>query len=180
LGSARSSPSRLPRKLATLLLDLNLTSACSLFSKLIIYWLSPLLKVGFSRPLEVEGMFFKLACPFPLPQSSADLWQLPPHRLTDSMTTEFEAKLYSRYPPEERPPKLRHMPSSTNKYDRSVLRAIHAAYWKRFWIAGFLRCIAAVTPTFSAFITRAILSWLTSVHTFHTAKDADRAQVSSL
>jgi hypothetical protein len=96
------------------------------------------------------------------------------------MTAEFEAKLYSRYPPEERPPKLRSMPSSTNKYDRSLLRAIHAAYWRRFWIAGFLRCVAAVTPTFSAFITRAILSWLTSVHTFHTANDADRAQVSSL
>jgi hypothetical protein len=60
-GSTRSSPNRLPRKLATLLLDPNLTSACSLFSKLIIYWLSPLLKVGFSRPLEVEGTFFKLS-----------------------------------------------------------------------------------------------------------------------
>lgn len=172
-----SSRSRLPRKLIRAIVASDvLRVTFSFLSKLIIYWLSPLLRVGFSRPLEIEGKpsgfsyYYAPLLFFPL---APDLWRLPSNRLAAPMTAEFEAHLYARYPPEERPPRLRHLSSPSGKHDRSLLRAVHAAYWKRIWIAGSLRFIAALTPTFSAFVTRALLSWLTSAHAWHTT-DSDR------
>ncbi|KAM0755919.1 ATP-dependent bile acid permease [Meredithblackwellia eburnea MCA 4105] len=53
-------------------------------------WCWPLLKVGYSRPLEKE-----------------DLWALPESRLADTIGTELEYNFYSRVPPERRPRHLR-------------------------------------------------------------------------
>lgn len=41
--------------------DKHADSGGSLISKIIFHWLSPLLNVGFSRPLEIEGA--PLTCP---------------------------------------------------------------------------------------------------------------------
>jgi hypothetical protein len=150
-----------------------------LLSKLTIYWLSPLLKVGFTRPLQFEGLLYS-ATPVILDSLfvlAVDLWQLPSNLLAAPITKRFEAELYSRYPPEERPPTLRHLSSDSAKHDRSLMRAIHAGYWKRIYLAGFMRFIAALTPTLSSFVTRALLNWLTASHNWHNASNTERQQV---
>jgi hypothetical protein len=96
------------------------------------------------------------------------------------MTAHFERTMYTRYSPEERPPALRDLPSDPRQHDRSLPRAIHAAYWRRIWLAGALRCIAAVTPTLSAFVTRALLAWLTTTHAWHNADEGAREHVGDL
>ncbi|THH01938.1 hypothetical protein EW145_g6827, partial [Phellinidium pouzarii] len=62
----------------------------SLFSKLVFNWLSPLLSVGASRPLQKD-----------------DLWTLPPQRQTSALADLIETNFYSRVPPENRPARLR-------------------------------------------------------------------------
>ncbi|KAL6300347.1 multidrug resistance-associated ABC transporter [Sparassis latifolia] len=62
----------------------------SYLSRLIFQWVDPLLRVGFSRPLQKE-----------------DLWQLPSSRLTGSLGDEVERNFYARCAPEQRPIFLR-------------------------------------------------------------------------
>jgi hypothetical protein len=92
------------------------------------------------------------------------------------MTKHFEAHLYARYPVEERPSHLRDLPSAKT-YDRSLWRALYTAYRLRWYLAGFLRLIAAVTPILAALVTRAFLTWLTAAHAWQSSTEAQRHQV---
>lgn len=86
---------------------------CRPFSKLLFNWLNPFLAVGFSRPLEKDGL-----TPTPLLgirtlmqtiicANSADLWHLPHARLTNTLTTAVEANFFGALPPSKQPPHLR-------------------------------------------------------------------------
>jgi hypothetical protein len=109
--------------------------------------------------------------------NSLDLWKLPSNRLADEVSQSFEHQLYSRYPPEERPPHLREALPSRKKFDRSLIWSIHATYWRRWWLAGFMRLVASVGPTLTALVTRELLAWLSASHAWHRADDETRQQV---
>ncbi|KAF9466028.1 multidrug resistance-associated ABC transporter [Collybia nuda] len=71
-------------------------------SKLVFQWLVPFLDVGFSRPLEKE-----------------DLWELPPEKLTTSITDEVESNFYARCEPHTRPRSLRTSEDSGEQFSPS-------------------------------------------------------------
>ncbi|KAI0689828.1 ATP-dependent bile acid permease [Cytidiella melzeri] len=70
----------------------------SFVSRLAFSWLSPFLKVGFSRPLQ-----------------SNDLWTLPDKRLTGSLADRVEQSFFARCAPNERPKHMRTSRESTFK-----------------------------------------------------------------
>lgn len=85
-----------------------------LFSRLIFEWLSPFLGVGFSRPLEKEGMM----CIISLYHTdvSIDFWELPKPQLTGSITDQVERHFYARCPPDKRPRHLSHQFTDEHQY----------------------------------------------------------------
>ncbi|TFK49961.1 multidrug resistance-associated ABC transporter [Heliocybe sulcata] len=70
----------------------------SILSRLIIGWVSPFLKVGYSRPLEKE-----------------DFWCLPDTKSTANLSREVERNFYDRCPPEKRPSFLHNCDVDTSK-----------------------------------------------------------------
>ncbi|KAI0071668.1 multidrug resistance-associated ABC transporter [Panus rudis PR-1116 ss-1] len=70
----------------------------SLLSKLLFAWLGPFLQVGFSRPIQKD-----------------DLWELPPTKLTETLSHRIEKGFYARCPPEQRPAHLRRTTSQQSE-----------------------------------------------------------------
>ncbi|GJJ12857.1 hypothetical protein Clacol_007102 [Clathrus columnatus] len=70
----------------------------SIPSRIIFSWISPLLAVGFSRPLEME-----------------DLWSLQRERLSDSMADRLGEQFYSRCPEHMRPLKWKSTDEGSNE-----------------------------------------------------------------
>ncbi|KLO19493.1 multidrug resistance-associated ABC transporter [Schizopora paradoxa] len=164
----------------------------SLLSKLVFNWLTPILSVGFSRPLEKE-----------------DLYTLPTRRHAHNLTDRIERAFYSRVPPEKRPRGFSFgveenaAPSAgrgsdpqgekdteaqtnveekagelyegkrgrknrrTKKYDSSLLQAIHSAFFWRWWGAGLMLLLADTLKTTTPLVTRLLLTWLTESFNFH-------------
>ncbi|KAG7440774.1 uncharacterized protein BT62DRAFT_572551 [Guyanagaster necrorhizus] len=150
--------------------------------RLIIHWLSPLLSVGFPRPLEKE-----------------DLWQLPQKHTTGSVTDDVEINFYSRCPPEQRPFPLRHkLPNdaevpdskeslddaenrapdakrkSTIKYDSSLTKALHRTFFVRFWSAGVCKPVGDTLKTATPLVTKLLLTWLTESYDYYCLTDEQR------
>ncbi|EPQ52804.1 multidrug resistance-associated ABC transporter [Gloeophyllum trabeum ATCC 11539] len=158
----------------------------SILSRLIFSWVSPLLKVGFSRPLEKE-----------------DLWQLPDSRLTAHLSHEVERNFYERCSPEKRPPSLRgssvndappsdgvqtlesekrdskatvdavkveggnHEASDDKSprketYDESLLKALNNSFFYRWWSAGILKLCAETLNITTPLVTKLLLTYLTN------------------
>ncbi|KAJ7753347.1 multidrug resistance-associated ABC transporter [Mycena maculata] len=116
----------------------------SAISRLFYEWLSPFLSVGFSRPLQKD-----------------DLWQLPPDRLTEFLSDQFERTYYARFPFEERPLYLQSAPLESGKHDRSFLWAMHTIFGFRWWAPGIARLFSDTLRTTSPLVTKALLAWLT-------------------
>ncbi|PPQ67201.1 hypothetical protein CVT24_011272 [Panaeolus cyanescens] len=93
--------------------------------------------------------------------SSLDLWELPPHRLTGELTNRIETNFYERCAPEKRPPFMRSTTvidtqekqaetdvegsksgSSGSIYDESLFKAIHKTFIRRIWSSGVLLLIS--------------------------------------
>ncbi|KAH9950728.1 multidrug resistance-associated ABC transporter [Amylocystis lapponica] len=192
----------------------------SYWSRLIFSWLDPFLKVGFSRPLEKE-----------------DLWQLPPQRLTDHLSTTIERSFYDRCPPHQRPAFLREPssdkcpePSDTDsstptienekrefdekppggsekgelepdekalpadeetaphgkgkgkepaggprkKYDGSLLMALNATFFWKWWGSGVLYCIASLLNTTSPLVNKLLLTYLGDSYAYFRVSAAER------
>ncbi|KAJ7607493.1 multidrug resistance-associated ABC transporter [Roridomyces roridus] len=138
--------------------------SASYLSQLVIHWLGPFLQVGFSRPLEKE-----------------DLWELPPHWLTAQSADALERNFYPRCPPEKRPRTFRELDDPTlgkgrqQKYDSSVFKAIHHAFFWRIWTGGLFKLVADTLQTTTPLLTKVMLDWLTDSYIFHHASEEERA-----
>ncbi|KAF7760155.1 hypothetical protein Agabi119p4_10831 [Agaricus bisporus var. burnettii] len=75
-----------------------------LLSRLLFEWLSPLMGVGYSRPLEKE-----------------DLWELQNHDHTSPITDRIEEHFYARCPPDLRPHHLSHLYDVTDVVNQDIL-----------------------------------------------------------
>ena len=157
-----------------------LTVCISLISKLLFGWLTPILSVGFSRPLEKDGAKNSNFHLLRALTSSLDLYTLPIRRQTHTLTNVIERSFYSRVDPKQRPKGLHfndELNASTSdqgssdtrfenekdleaeinsdekrkggadktkgkKYDASLVRAIHSAFFWRWWSAGLMKLCA--------------------------------------
>ncbi|KAL4258198.1 ATP-binding cassette transporter C, partial [Pleurotus pulmonarius] len=151
----------------------------SWISQSIFQWLSPFLAVGFSRPIQLD-----------------DLWELPPNRRTAHLTTLVQNIFYSRCPPDKRPDFLRREETSSNvghgrcgvgltasesmpggkqtaanalKYDSSLFKSLHTAFFYRWWIAGIFYLSADTLRTTTPLVTKVLLNWLTESYESHLA-----------
>ncbi|KAJ8496778.1 hypothetical protein ONZ45_g12317 [Pleurotus djamor] len=123
----------------------------SWLSRVVFQWLSPFLRVGFSRPLEKE-----------------DLWELPPLNQAAQLTQRVEQEFYRRCAPEQRPT---FFTESTNakalkKPDNSLFKALHSAFLVRWWIAGFFYLASETLRTTTPLVTREFLTWLTESYVY--------------
>ncbi|KAL1744151.1 P-loop containing nucleoside triphosphate hydrolase protein [Schizophyllum fasciatum] len=155
-------------------------------SRLVFSWLDPLLRVGFSRPLQED-----------------DLWQLPEYLQTGSIADRLEYNFYVRCPPEKRPLVVRqrhpalaadeHLLGGGNKsldekahdeagstaadaqaagteqkspYDSSLGKAIHRTVLLRWWLGGLFKVCADTLRTTSPLIQRVLLDWLTAAYMY--------------
>ncbi|KAJ2916152.1 hypothetical protein MD484_g4261, partial [Candolleomyces efflorescens] len=156
------------------------------FSRLIFGWITPLLTVGFSRPLDKD-----------------DFWKLPPSDLASSVTDRVERNFYSRCSPEKRPLHLREELESVNEdlpdddaklekgviedaevsptplkrqpvYNESLFGALHQTFLQPLWIAGFLKLFADTLKTTTPLVTKVLLEWLTEAYYFHRMGELER------
>ncbi|KAF9027711.1 multidrug resistance-associated ABC transporter [Hymenopellis radicata] len=147
-------------------------SFSSYLSRLVFHWLSPLLSVGFSRPLEKD-----------------DLWNLPDPLSTRALTDSFEVSFYSRCPPEERPVSVRHkIPEESRDqgptndasptapaYDQSLPKAIHETIRLRFWVCGILLLIGETLRTTTPLVSKELLTWLAESYAWSRLTDEEKA-----
>ncbi|KZS90158.1 multidrug resistance-associated ABC transporter [Sistotremastrum niveocremeum HHB9708] len=164
-------------------------------SRLLFHWLSPIMSVGFSRPLETE-----------------DLWQLDPirraHGVADNLSTDFfnqvpkdgiavvgdtpdvqrstsgqtivEEKIdlgaaekvtsgdLNHGEKEPRVPTDSQTKKKTKKPKKpSLLRAIHRVFFYRIWSAGAMKFIADTLNTTSPLVNKALLNWLSDAYAYH-------------
>ncbi|KAF8880183.1 multidrug resistance-associated ABC transporter [Infundibulicybe gibba] len=136
-------------------------------SKLVFEWMNPLLGVGFSRPLEND-----------------DLWELPPPRLTSTVTNKVESNFYLRCPPESRPYFLEgelnkvsaaEDKENKEKYDSSLFLAIYQSFRFRIWLSGIFKLISDILTTTTPLLNRVILTWLTDSYIYSRLSDDQRA-----
>ncbi|KAJ7290727.1 multidrug resistance-associated ABC transporter [Mycena rebaudengoi] len=151
----------------------------SIFSRLVFAWLSPILSVGFSRPLEAN-----------------DLWSLPPERLTNVMAQKLQDNFYARCPPEKRPLYMQGSGSSSESsvsdakqetksddpkakkqkspYDSSLGKALHGTFFTPFWTAGVLLFIAETLRTTTPLVNQVLLTWLVKSYVYVRLNDEER------
>jgi ATP-binding cassette subfamily C (CFTR/MRP) protein 1 len=162
----------------------------SIFSKLIFHWLSPLLSVGFTRPLEVD-----------------DLWQLDEHNKAKKASQLLETHFYRGYdvktssdeqkeaPATDATPGEKEESDSGNddlekgtqkskkvkavkgkkKKQPSLVLSIHAVFWRRIWLGGFFKLISDTLQTTSPLVNKALLNWLTVAFLFTNTTGAGQA-----
>ncbi|KAI0795051.1 multidrug resistance-associated ABC transporter [Abortiporus biennis] len=154
-------------------------------------WLTPFLKVGFSRPLEKD-----------------DLWELPSKRLTANLSEDLERNFYSRCPPEKRPnswtkreeldrassvlvaadekglsqtrtqsPTI-DQPSQGDgvKYDASIVKALHKTFLLEWWLAGLLELCSSTLMTTTPLVTKVFLTWLSESFLYYHASAEQRTE----
>ncbi|KAI5832858.1 P-loop containing nucleoside triphosphate hydrolase protein [Schizophyllum commune Tattone D] len=155
------------------------------WSRLVFSWLDPLLKVGFSRPLQEN-----------------DLWSLPDKLTTGSIADRLEYNFYVRCPPEQRPLVVREhnpalasgVPAAQGKerdektlaevssapaeakegdkqpekspYDESLIKAIHRTVLLRWWLGGLFKVLGDTLRTTSPLIQKVMLGWLAEAYLF--------------
>ncbi|KAI0085949.1 multidrug resistance-associated ABC transporter [Irpex rosettiformis] len=150
-------------------------------SRLIFQWLSPFLKVGFSRPLQQD-----------------DLWALPDKRLTASLTDSVERSFYARCSPHKRlranhhhqvsdicgkdegDPKLlsdfstvsdiglrQSKKISPPRYDASLLKALYHIFVWRIWGTGLLKLGSDTLKTTTPLLNKVMLRWLSETYHYH-------------
>ncbi|RXW22412.1 hypothetical protein EST38_g3441 [Candolleomyces aberdarensis] len=172
-------------------------------SRVFLYWLSPFLSVGFTRPLQEE-----------------DLWSLPDHELTENVANDLERRFFLRCEPAARPRHLREqlaeieanspsaskavkpekVPDSekadvevnqagasdentTNEqqppspYDASLFKTLHSMLFSRIWISGFLTLFADTLRTTTPLVSKVLLEWLASSYLFVRLGEAERAAI---
>jgi hypothetical protein len=52
------------------------------------------------------------------------------------------------------------------KYDKSLLRALHATFWLRWWSAGMLSLFSNTLRTTAPLVTKELLAWLERAYAF--------------
>ncbi|KAL1718255.1 P-loop containing nucleoside triphosphate hydrolase protein [Schizophyllum commune] len=155
------------------------------WSRLVFSWLDPLLKVGFSRPLQED-----------------DLWSLPEKLSTGSIADRLEYNFYVRCLPEQRPLVVRErhpalasgVPAAQGKerdektlaevssapaepkegdkqptkspYDESLIKAIHRTVLLRWWLGGLFKVLGDTLRTTSPLIQKVMLGWLAEAYLF--------------
>ncbi|KAJ7580556.1 multidrug resistance-associated ABC transporter [Mycena floridula] len=157
----------------------------SFLSRLVFGWLSPFLGVGFSRPLEKE-----------------DLWELPPGRLTASITGKVERNFYALCPPEKRPAFLRDssepileeksVPGSNVKptpaisepsskdgkapIDFTLLKALHQTFFYSWWTAGVFQLLSDTLKTTTPLLNKVLLTWLTESYVWFRLSPEEQSE----
>ncbi len=149
-----------------------------------------------------------------------DLWELPPSKRTAHLTELVQNIFYARCPPDKRPNFFRddHVrdqgsgigsngdatdeEKSNNKakatkapkYDSSLFRSLHSAFFYRWWIAGIFylgagkryrpapgNCCVHIDPaldtlrTTTPLVTKVLLNWLTESYIYHRLPDEVKA-----
>ncbi|KAJ7832830.1 multidrug resistance-associated ABC transporter [Mycena leptocephala] len=168
-------------------------NSASYLSRLAVYWLTPFLDVGFSRPLEKE-----------------DLWELPESRLTANTTDALEANFYPRCPPDVRP--IAYRPNSNEsvaetasvqsvkekklddsskespkkprrfwhrkpkkEFDSSLFGAVHRTFFYRIWSGGVLKLLADTLKTTTPLLNKVLLTWLAESYVVYHATEEQKA-----
>lgn len=163
--------------------------------------------VGFSRPIQPDGVPSTFCATKQNSRPPADLWELPPSMRTAHLTTLVQNIFYSRCPLDKRPDFLRREETSSNvgrrgvgltdgkptaanalKYDSSLFKSLHTAFFYRWWIAGIFylsagkccldilrrACDSFVLDTLrttTPLVTKVLLNWLTESYDYHLADE---------
>ncbi|RPD56133.1 multidrug resistance-associated ABC transporter [Lentinus tigrinus ALCF2SS1-7] len=61
------------------------------------------------------------------------------------------------------------------KSEPSILKALHAVFWRQFWTAGVLKLFADTLNTTTPLVNQVLLSWLTSSFVYYHATEEERA-----
>lgn len=138
-------------------------TSSSIFSRVTFGWISPLLRVGFSRPLDKD-----------------DLWELPEpkraRRVADAFAFEYDrARLRSHLKREakistsaeqvvetDEPKSGKNATEWSDQLD--LLRALHSKYFWSFWGIGILQLLADALAVSAPLLTEKFLTYLTAAY----------------
>ncbi|KAJ8076752.1 hypothetical protein PM082_001175 [Marasmius tenuissimus] len=148
-------------------------------------WLDPLLRVGYTRPLEQE-----------------DLWNLPSDRLTTVLTDRVESAFFDRCAPEKRPLAFRETSRDSDSerddkikegepreeggasyegvdkekvYDASILKTLHGVFYAQWWFAGLLQLGSDALKITTPLVNKILLNWLAESYLFYRTTEAERS-----
>ncbi|EJD44567.1 ATP-dependent bile acid permease [Auricularia subglabra TFB-10046 SS5] len=158
----------------------------NIFSLVSFSWLTPLLSVGWSRPLDAN-----------------DLWDMDERRSARRVADALEAQFYERCPPfkrpqQFRPPEYRSAPPVTaassdehvaekapgkteekpkKKFDMSLLWSINHVFFYRIWLSGLLRVVSDTLNTCTPLVSKLLIAYITTAYYAHRNPEAVAAGV---
>ncbi|KAF9061129.1 P-loop containing nucleoside triphosphate hydrolase protein [Rhodocollybia butyracea] len=129
----------------------------SILSQILLSWLTPLIAIGFSRPLEQD-----------------DLWDLPRSRLTNQLADNLEALFYSECSDDKQPLHLRsanvHVEEErqeqkeheekTSETPVSLVKVLHRQFFWPCWTAGLLNLISQALTTTTPLVNKVLFTYL--------------------
>jgi ATP-binding cassette, subfamily C (CFTR/MRP), member 1 len=165
----------------------------SILSRLVFTWLSPLLSVGFTRPLEADDLW--QLNDFNKSKRNADLieehfyrgFEVPkatintPATATDgALEKESDEKDLKSPSLEQEKPALESKSKKDKKRKKpSLIKSIHATYFKHIWLAGLFKLTGDTLQTTSPLVNKALLNWLTVSFLFAKGGGAGQADSTS-
>jgi ATP-binding cassette, subfamily C (CFTR/MRP), member 1 len=165
----------------------------SILSRLVFTWLSPLLSVGFTRPLEaddlwqlndlnkskrnadlIEEHFYR---GFEVPKASFNISASATDGALEKGTEESDEKGLKSQSLEQENPALESKDKKKKK--PSLIKSIHATYFKHIWLAGLFKLTGDTLQTTSPLVNKALLNWLTVSFLFAKGGGAGQADSTS-
>jgi ATP-binding cassette subfamily C (CFTR/MRP) protein 1 len=62
----------------------------------------------------------------------------------------------------------------TPNYDRSLAKALHAAFWRRWWLCGLAKLIGDTLKTTAPLVNKELLTWLAKVYIYYRLPEQAR------
>ncbi|KAG6856148.1 hypothetical protein H0H87_007053 [Tephrocybe sp. NHM501043] len=165
----------------------------SILSRVTFQWLDAFLNVGYTRPLEENDLWElpdkRLAENITNDLELAYYSRCPPEdrpksfRDTKVDSDASKAGVHDFKSDEKAPVKAESDPEQATSgittmkdpvYDSSVFKALHAAFFKRIWIAGALHLCSDVLKTTTPLLNKVILTWLTNSYVYHRLSDEEK------
>ncbi|KAG6873111.1 hypothetical protein C0995_002774 [Termitomyces sp. Mi166 len=127
--------------------------SASILSRVLFSWLDPFLYVGFTRPLEEIGARFSF-------RLDVDFDAQSDNDKNENAISEKESGGSVKKQP---------------VYDSSLFKALHAAFFKRIWIAGAFHLCSDTLKTTTPLLNKVILTWLTNSYIYYRLSDEQKA-----
>jgi hypothetical protein len=88
---------------------------------------------------------------------------------TPETSTPWNPRVALKRRPTGTPPRSARVKGKEPVYDKSLLKALHATFWIRWWSAGLLSLCSNTLKTTAPLVNKLLLTWLSQAYVFHVS-----------